>query len=151
MESAVGKLQKIFLNWIVMTNNSTQEQSSKNDSPFLYLRHLHTTVLEIPHLTSKEELDLSPVYLPLTRVQYLFIGTFRTQICRNLNLPFTEFWQLVYTNKEHYHHSQMFSDIRSPPASPSDTNIPLLLFLPQLSSAYSRTSHKWNYRIWTLV
>lgn len=77
----------------------TQEQSSKNDSPFLYFRHLQIIVLEIPYLTSKEELDLTPVCLPLTRVQYLFIGTFRTQICRNLNLPFTEFWQLVYTNK----------------------------------------------------
>lgn len=74
-----------------MTNNSTQEQSSKNDSPFLYLRHLHTTVLGIPHLTSKEELDLTPVCLPLTRVQYLFIGTFRTQICRYLSLPFIGF------------------------------------------------------------
>ena len=74
-----------------MTNNSTQEQSSKNDSPFLYLRHLHTTVLGIPHLTSTEELDLTPVCLPLTRVQYLFIGTFRTQICRYLNLPFIGF------------------------------------------------------------
>ena len=116
-----------------MTNNSTQEQSSKNDSPFLYLRHLHTTVLEIPHLTSKDELDLTPVCLPLTRVQYLFIGTFRTQICRYLNLPFIESWQLVYTNKEHYHHSRMFSDIRYPPANPWDTNTPLLLFLLQLS------------------
>lgn len=39
----------------------------------------------------KEELDLTPVCLPLTRVQYLFIGTFRTQICRYLNLPFIGF------------------------------------------------------------
>ena len=130
----------------VIIGNSTQEQSSRYLSPFLYLWHLHhffsNSIPDKGWVTPHSRMHIinTLVCMSLTIVQYLFTGIFKYRYAETSTYHSLSFDKCVYQYSQISTKAENIIITLESPSHPfpspktSEMYTLLLLFLPQLSS-----------------